>query len=187
MRQAAEDDLSGFDNFTSVNASAENTGLPDQSVDFVVAAQAYHWFDRQVFKRECQRILRPGGKVALISNIRNNKTELFAKDFAIRKKYSIGDAKGLGTSGTTQPDKPKKKYDFFIDNIHESKTFNNDLHYDRETFIGRNLSTSYAPNESQNPEMYHGLINELNALFDHYSLNGILTYPHHTKILIGMV
>ena len=57
MRQTAEKDLAGFRNFISVNAAAENTGLQEKSVHFVTAAQAFHWFDRQAYKLECQRIL----------------------------------------------------------------------------------------------------------------------------------
>src|ERR1035438_5165838 len=47
MRQAGERLLARFPKFTSVTGSAEATTLPDQSVDFVTAAQAAHWFDRR--------------------------------------------------------------------------------------------------------------------------------------------
>src|SRR5215211_1139353 len=47
MRAAAEQMLaSRYRNFRSVNGTAEATTLPNASVDFVIAAQAYHWFDR---------------------------------------------------------------------------------------------------------------------------------------------
>lgn len=39
----------------------------DRSVDLVTAAQAAHWFDRPKFYAEVQRVLRPGGVVALWS------------------------------------------------------------------------------------------------------------------------
>jgi SAM-dependent methyltransferase len=39
--------------------------LADASVDLVTVAQAVHWFDRPRFYREVQRVLRPGGVVAL--------------------------------------------------------------------------------------------------------------------------
>src|ERR1700751_421496 len=47
MREAGERLLAIFPNFTSVAGTAEATTLPDQSVDFVTAAQAAHWFDRE--------------------------------------------------------------------------------------------------------------------------------------------
>lgn len=48
-------------------APAEDSGLPDASVDLVAVAQAAHWFDLEAFYREVRRVLRPGGAVALIA------------------------------------------------------------------------------------------------------------------------
>lgn len=51
-------------------ARAEASGLPDQSVDLLTAAQAAHWFDLPAFFAEARRVLRPGGAIALISYAR---------------------------------------------------------------------------------------------------------------------
>ncbi|MCU0699696.1 MAG: class I SAM-dependent methyltransferase [Myxococcaceae bacterium] len=48
-------------------APAEQTGLPDSSVDCLVAAQAAHWFDHARFHAECRRVGRPGALVALVT------------------------------------------------------------------------------------------------------------------------
>ncbi len=48
-------------------APAERSGLDDQSVDLVVAAQAAHWFDLPAFWREVARVARPGALAALVS------------------------------------------------------------------------------------------------------------------------
>src|SRR5450631_505601 len=55
MRQAGERLLATFPSFTSVTGSAEATTLADQSVDFVTAAQAAHWFDSEGARREFVR------------------------------------------------------------------------------------------------------------------------------------
>ena len=182
MRLAGETDLFEFDNFASVNGNDKNTGLPNANVDFITVANAIHWFDRQAFKSECQRILKPNGKVVLVWNERDYENEIVKKDYIIRAKYATETA-GLG--------KGKAKYhnydDFFIDGICEYKEFNNDLQFDKESFIGRNLSTSYAPTEEQHPEKYHGLVCELSELFDEYSVDGILNYSHFTQTHIGRV
>lgn len=44
-----------------LSAPAENTGLPDNSVGLVTAARSFHWFDEELFKAECKRILVPNG------------------------------------------------------------------------------------------------------------------------------
>src|SRR5687768_13340243 len=66
MRLAAELLLTSFPNFRSIDGSAEDSTLESESVDFIIAAQAFHWFDRTKSKREFRRILKPGGWVVLI-------------------------------------------------------------------------------------------------------------------------
>ena len=68
MRQAGERLLADFPTFTSVNGTAEATTLPDNSVDFVTAGQAAHWFDKEKSLPEFRRILRAGGTIALVWN-----------------------------------------------------------------------------------------------------------------------
>jgi SAM-dependent methyltransferase len=46
-------------------APAERSGLDDESVDLVTVAQALHWFDIPAFFAEAQRVLKPGGIVAV--------------------------------------------------------------------------------------------------------------------------
>jgi SAM-dependent methyltransferase len=76
-------------------ASAEELPVPDRSVDVVVAAQSFHWFDLDQALPEIARVLRPGGRLSLVWNLRNEKIpwvrklgalignqELLAKDIA---------------------------------------------------------------------------------------------------------
>ncbi|WP_189925649.1 class I SAM-dependent methyltransferase [Kitasatospora xanthocidica] len=51
--------------------SAERVPLPDGSVDAVVVAQAWHWFDPAVAVPEIARVLAPGGTLALVWNVRD--------------------------------------------------------------------------------------------------------------------
>jgi len=180
MRRIAEEDLSEYKNFISVNANASNTKLQDKSVDFVTAAQAFHWFDRQGFKSECQRILKDGGEIAIIWNTRDYSCHIVRKDLVIREKYAV-DRKGLDDGGRLSKDWS----DFFIDGVCEYKSSKNDLILDRETYIGMNLTRSYSPREEQYPEKYRGLIKELGELFDEYNINGILDFPHFTQSYTG--
>ncbi|HEY2354129.1 MAG TPA: class I SAM-dependent methyltransferase [Gaiellaceae bacterium] len=49
-------------------ATAEDVPLPDESCDAVFAAQSFHWFDRERALPELQRVLKPGGGLALVWN-----------------------------------------------------------------------------------------------------------------------
>lgn len=46
-------------------ASAEDSGLDDSSVDLITVAQAMHWFDIDSFFVEANRVLKPGGILAV--------------------------------------------------------------------------------------------------------------------------
>jgi len=81
MRQAGERLLASFPNFTSVAGKAEATTLAGSSVDFVTAAQAAHWFDRESSRQEFARILRPGGWLVLLWNERVTDATTFLRAY----------------------------------------------------------------------------------------------------------
>jgi SAM-dependent methyltransferase len=55
------------DGITYRVATAEASGLDDDSVDLVLVAQALHWFDFDMFYREVRRVCRPGGVLVAIA------------------------------------------------------------------------------------------------------------------------
>ncbi len=77
MRLAGEHLLRKFPAFHSVSARAEATTLAGRSVDFVVAGQSFHWFDRPKARSEFHRILRPTGWVMLVWNERETQSNSF--------------------------------------------------------------------------------------------------------------
>lgn len=70
MREAADHLLAAFPSYSSADGSAERIPLELSSVDLITAAHAFHWFEVEAAKRECLRVLRPTGQVALIWNDR---------------------------------------------------------------------------------------------------------------------
>ena len=55
----------------TVTGTAEAIGLQNAAVDAVVVAQAFHWFDAIRALSEMHRVLKPGGRVALVWNRRD--------------------------------------------------------------------------------------------------------------------
>lgn len=53
--------------------TAESIPLEDASVDAVVVAQAWHWFDPASATREVLRVLRPGGTLGVTWNVRDHR------------------------------------------------------------------------------------------------------------------
>lgn len=53
--------------------TAEEIPLPDNSIDAVLVAQAWHWFDPAQAVTEVARVLRPGGRLGLVWNTRDER------------------------------------------------------------------------------------------------------------------
>ncbi len=81
IRGVAEAQLQGTPDFHSIDGRAEATTLPKNSVDFVVAGQAFHWFEPVATRREFRRILKPGGWIALIWNDRRLDSTPFMRAY----------------------------------------------------------------------------------------------------------
>ena len=180
MRLVAEKELCEYPNFKSVAGSAENTKLPDSSVDFITTAQAFHWFDTKNFKEECSRIIKPNGKAFLIWNTRDTEALINQKLHSVYSKY-CPDFKGF--SGGTKPHDDRIKY--FFDNNYEYITFDNPLYFDREKFINRSLSGSYSLKKGDsNFDLY---IEEIENIFDEFETDGIVKIENLTVAYVGTV
>src|SRR5260221_6272185 len=70
MQQSAIHQFGENENFVPVNDSAEATTLTDNSIDLIVCAQAFHWFNNEKTHAEFRRILKDEGQAALIWNNR---------------------------------------------------------------------------------------------------------------------
>ncbi len=76
-------------------ASAEEIPANDRSVDVVVAAQAFHWFDPDLALPEIARVLRPGGHLALVWNFFDQRIPWVRKLVEVVGEHSA-------SSGTSQ-------------------------------------------------------------------------------------
>jgi SAM-dependent methyltransferase len=80
MRQGFAADLAGV---RVVDGSAEALPLADTSADAIVAAQAFHWFDRPRALAEFARVLRPDGRLGVIWNDIDTSVEWASEFYAI--------------------------------------------------------------------------------------------------------
>jgi SAM-dependent methyltransferase len=57
----------------TVVSPAEDLQLDDAAVDALLVAQAWHWFDKPAAAAEFVRVVRPGGVIGLLWNVRDSR------------------------------------------------------------------------------------------------------------------
>lgn len=178
MRAAGERTLGGHANFSSINGTAEATTLPGQSVDLIVAGQAFHWFDREHAKVEFQRILKPGGCVALIWNDRQLDTTPFLVAYEALLR-------GLGTDyeRVNHRNIDAEKLRQFFGRKPQRKTFPYAQPFDFAGLKGRLLSSSYAPTEGDPGCAV--MLAKLHEIFDVHQQGGEVAFLYDTVVYFG--
>lgn len=178
MRAVAEDLLKRHKQFASIDGSAEATTLADASVDFITAAQAFHWFDREKTKLEFRRILKPGGWVVLLWNERRLDSTPFLRayeDLLLRYGTDYHEVRHENVAG--------KIAEFFAPDLFKSENLDNFQHFDLEALQGRVRSASYTP-EPGDPN-FEPMASELKNIFHAHSKDGIVTFEYDTRVYYG--
>lgn len=181
MREAAEKLFTHYSNFISVDGAAEETTLPGQSVDFVTAGQAFHWFDVQGSRKEFVRILKPEGWVVLVWNDRKIDSTPFLIAYE-KFLHKWGTDYGIVQQKTFDQNRLKN---FFGHEQVEVHIFKSSQLFDLEGLKGRVLSSSYMPAEDH--PNYKAMLNALNDLFEKLQVGGKVTFEYETKMFLGQL
>ena len=178
MRAAGERVLSDYPNFVSMDATAEATTLANDSVDFITAGQAFHWFDREKSRREFQRILKPRGWAVIVWNaFPIDRSPLVAAYDRLLLRYGTDYrevACEIEDSGVE---------DFFPRGAHKHARFDFQQTFDWEGFKGRLLSASYAP-DADSPN-YEPMLRDLRGIFDSHQKEGKVLFEYDTVVYYG--
>jgi SAM-dependent methyltransferase len=179
MREAGERLLADYPNFVSVEGRAEETTLADACVDFVVAGQAFHWFDPAGARREFVRILRPEGWVVLAWNDRRTAGTPFLEDYErllleYGTDYREVSAKYMEESSLST---------LYGGAEVRAATFDNEQVFDFDGLKGRLASSSYAPQPGH--PRHAPMMRELEAVFRRHESAGRVVVAYDTKVFYG--
>jgi SAM-dependent methyltransferase len=179
MRQAGEEYLAHYANFTSQDGQAEHTGLPGHSVDLITAAQAFHWFQPDAAREEFRRILKPGGWVVLIWNERLVPPDGFLAGYeellqTYASEYGKVDHRRIGPAALTA---------FYNDQNWHGTAFEYAQEFDLEGVRGRLLSSSYAPQAGS--EQHEPMMHMLSELFRRFQADGYVSFLYETRVFYG--
>lgn len=87
----------------ALDGTAEALPLPDHAVDAAVAAQAFHWFDAVAALTELRRVLRPGGGLALVWNVRDESVDWVRRFGELLVEAAAGDPASAEFQETGKP------------------------------------------------------------------------------------
>jgi SAM-dependent methyltransferase len=178
MRVAGERLLAAFPKFTSIAGTAEATTLARQSADFVTAAQAAHWFERERARREFVRILRPEGWLVLLWNERLTDSTPFLRDYEqLLLKYGTDyqDVRHERTTGAVN--------EFFDPAPFHERVFPMRQEFDYAGVEGRLLSSSYVPGPDH--PQHAPMLRDLRRIFDTCAVEGRVAFEYKTRLYFG--
>jgi SAM-dependent methyltransferase len=137
----------------AILGNAEVIPLPDAYADVVTCAQSFHWFEHTTALPEIARVLRPGGRLALVWNSRDDRDPWMAKLSAL-----------IGNETVQETD----VYPFFegsdLFGPVESAEFEHEQRLDRATLLDLVLSRSYCA--KLGPADRQPILDAVGALYD---------------------
>jgi SAM-dependent methyltransferase len=179
MRLEAERQLANEAHFHSLAGTAEATTLSDRVVQAVTCAQSFHWFERKRCRVEFERILQAPKLVLLIWNERITKGMM--ADYDRMLEESAPEYSTVGRHTVTEADIAE----FFAPGRFDLNSFPHSQWLDRESFIGRVLSSSYTPNVGQ---AGHGVfVEKIVAFFECHANAGRIEFPYQTRVYTGQL
>ncbi len=159
--------------------AAEATQLPDASVDVVVAGQAFHWFDPVRTRHEFERILRPGGRIALVWNARDKTSTPFLRGYEAMLDRHATEYARLKVGPIDLPVLEA----FFAPRGFQARSFPHHTVYDLAGLEGLLRSTSYAP---QPGDPAHAPMRaELGRLFAANAHDGAVKIHYQTRLFFS--
>ncbi len=153
---------------------AERTGLAEASVDVVLAAQAYHWFEEDAALREFARVLRAGGRLAVMWNIPDERDEGGVEYRRIMLRYATEPPTSPWNNFCT----PRLEGDARFSNARVVETRWGQA-MDAAALMGRAMSSSYAPTGGRAREQMES---DLMHLYSRLERDGVFTLAYVTRI-----
>jgi SAM-dependent methyltransferase len=181
MRAQAEHEMAGTPGFRSVDGNARATTLPDASVDCLIAAQAFHWFDLNATRTEALRILRKPPRAALIWNVRRIQDSEFARGYEQLLLEFGGEYPQIRERHTDEDSIQA----FFGGRHARCSVFENRTELDFELLAARVNSTSYLP--ASNHRDYAPMMRALRQLFDATQHDGRVVMQYDARVHFGLI
>jgi SAM-dependent methyltransferase len=158
---------------TVLGGAAEAIPLADESVDAVVAGQAYHWFDGQRAHPELARVLRPGGVFAALWN-----------DADDRIQWTVRYAEIVDGSSAVTGERPASDFGPWFDPV-EQNEFSHDIWMSASDLLA--VTTTRSPYLVADVAGRRDMLDAVRQLIADNRLDGAdgFAMPHVTRVHRG--
>jgi len=159
-----------------INATAEESMLPENFADLVVVAHAFHWFDEEKCQKEFSRILKQGGKVGLVWNWYADTLAMREYNYLVHNECAIQDFLSVRGKITTQ------YLDSFFEQ-YQSSVYKNNISFDFNRAIKLAASTHCTPIKGE--PGYGAMVAKLRHWFSKHQQNGLVKFSYDTTLYHG--
>jgi len=182
MAKYAVRNLGEFEQFLDVRGTAESTGLSDDSVELVVAAQAFHWFDAVQAGNEFRRILREPKAAMVIWNSRSLDATPFLSDY---ESFLLEWGTDYESVSHNHRNEDASLDALFGPGQYRHVALSNEQLLDLNGLTGRIVSCSYVPNRED--AKFPGMLEAIHQLFKTHQENGVVRMKYNTDIYLGVL
>jgi SAM-dependent methyltransferase len=181
MREAGESYLAEYRRFTSMDGTSETTRLPSHAMDFIVAGQAFHWFDPVKSRAEFQRILKEEGWLVLLWNDRRIDTTPFLRDYEALLQAFGTDYNEINHKNVQD----QAVFAAFYGAAPFEAAFDNVQRFDFDGLMGRLRSSSYMP--GLDDPKHAAMAQHAREIFDRHQQGGRVLFEYDCRIYYGMM
>jgi SAM-dependent methyltransferase len=181
MRAACEELASTYPALSCIDGTAEATGLPNHSVDFIAVGRAFHWFDREKCRPEFLRILRPGGWVVIAGSGPRRGPDGVSRDHELLLREHGVDYVALRNRYNTD----EAVREFFTGSEPQQVDFEDVERLAYEELEGHTLSLSVTPQPGH--EKFPAFQQALREYFERYQSDGKIALPTRCRVIFAQL
>ena len=161
-----------------LSEKAEETSIPNEKIDFAFAVHSFHYFEKEIFKKELNRVLNKDGHFCIIWY------DYTSEETQIQYEWSnlITGLKGFKDNHNKKND----RLDIYKNGYYEEYSFNIEKEFKYEELLGLGLSISSTPLPNQKKE-YADFENKVKDIFDKYQKDNKVVFILKCNIQIGKI
>ena len=165
-------------NIIFLNEKAEDTTIPSEKVDFAFAVHSFHYFEKEMFKRELNRVLNKDGYFCIIWY------DYISEETPIQSDWGelITGIKGFKDNHNKKND----RLDIYKNGFYEEYSFiiKKELTYEELLGLGLSISSTPLPNQKEDYEVFE---NKVKNIFNKYQKYNKVIFSLKCNIQIGKI